>query len=99
MSVRWLAIATIALTMVTSGCQLCCSPYDMDYVTTGGKHQRTNMAYGRIGSPFSDPNSGNLVSKDGAESSANEPTWDSYYLEDADDYDVIEIPGSNFEID
>lgn len=38
------------------GCSLCCAPNDYDYPTYGGKHQRVNPAYGRVGSVFSDPN-------------------------------------------
>lgn len=34
---------------------MCCGPYDYDYPTYGGKYQRTDPAYGRVGSPFSDP--------------------------------------------
>ncbi len=34
---------------------MCCGPYDYDYPTFGGKYQRTDPAYGRVGSPFSDP--------------------------------------------
>ena len=34
---------------------MCCGPYDYDYPTFGGKHERVDRAYGRVGSVFSDP--------------------------------------------
>ena len=34
---------------------MCCGPYDNDYPTFGGKNQRVDRAYGRVGSIFSDP--------------------------------------------
>jgi len=39
----------------TIGCSMCCGPYDYDYPTFGGKHERADRAYGRVGSLFSDP--------------------------------------------
>ena len=55
---RWIAyIAIFTLTMGTTfGCSMCCGPYDYDYPNFGGKHQRSNPSYGRVGSIFSDPN-------------------------------------------
>jgi hypothetical protein len=37
------------------GCAMCCGPYDYDYPNFGGKHQRSDRSYGRVGSIFSDP--------------------------------------------
>ena len=34
---------------------MCCGPYDFDYPTYGGIHQRANPSQGRVGSIFSDP--------------------------------------------
>jgi hypothetical protein len=46
----------LCLGAMQTGCALCCSPYDRDYVTTGSRTPRTDMRQqGRIGSPFSDP--------------------------------------------
>ncbi|MEZ6095783.1 MAG: hypothetical protein R3C03_16390 [Pirellulaceae bacterium] len=39
-----------------TGCALCCSPYLDDYPTYGGRVQRIDQEYGRVGSVFSDPN-------------------------------------------
>ena len=53
---RWIGLLTIATMLVGSiGCSMCCGPYDYDYPTFGGKHQRVNPSYGRVGSIFSDP--------------------------------------------
>lgn len=50
------AFWVVALTCVaTTGCSMCCGPFDYDYATFGGKHTRTHRDYGRVGSPFSDP--------------------------------------------
>jgi len=55
---RWIAyIAIFSLTLGTTfGCSMCCGPYDYDYPNFGGKHQRVDQSYGRVGSIFSDPN-------------------------------------------
>ncbi|MBX3419378.1 MAG: hypothetical protein KF851_17365 [Pirellulaceae bacterium] len=44
-----LAVATL------TGCAMCCGPYLDHYPTFGGKVQRTDPAWGRVGSIFSDP--------------------------------------------
>ncbi len=49
----------LTLTMMTLsfvGCSMCCGPFDFDYPTYGGIHQRSDPSYGRVGSVFSDPN-------------------------------------------
>ena len=38
--------------MLTSGCAMCCSPYDEAYGFTGGRWQRTDLCHGRVGSAF-----------------------------------------------
>lgn len=38
-----------------SGCAMCCGPHDYDYPNYGGKHERYDATYGRVGSVFSDP--------------------------------------------
>lgn len=48
-------IATAIVIGSTAGCNMCCGPFDYDYPTFGGKHMRADRAYGRVGSPFSDP--------------------------------------------
>ena len=51
-------IAVVTAAVSTTGCSMCCGPYDFDYPNFGGKHQRVDPAYGRVGSIFSDPNAG-----------------------------------------
>ena len=55
---RWIAyIAILTLTLGTAyGCASCADTNDYDYPNFGGKHQRVNPTYGRVGSIFSDPN-------------------------------------------
>lgn len=54
---RWINLLFVTLICVSMfGCSMCCGPYDFDYPTFGGKYQRTNPSYGRVGSVFSDPN-------------------------------------------
>ncbi|MFN7876948.1 MAG: hypothetical protein ACK5PB_16630 [Pirellula sp.] len=47
-------LATFCLSAL-SGCSMCCQPYIDDYAAYGSRTPRTDMAYGRVGSPFSDP--------------------------------------------
>lgn len=56
---RWSAIVILTFaTVLSTGCSMCCGPYDFDYPTYGGIHQRANPSYGRVGSVFSDPFAG-----------------------------------------
>jgi hypothetical protein len=48
----WIAAILAAMT----GCSMCCGPHDFDYPTFGGKYERMDRAYGRVGSILSDPN-------------------------------------------
>jgi hypothetical protein len=53
---NFILILVIAVTpLFAVGCSMCCSPYDYDYPTFGGKHERVDPAYGRVGSILSDP--------------------------------------------
>ena len=55
----WIIIFAVSVIAIgTTGCSMCCGPYDFDYPNFGGKHQRVDPAYGRVGSIFSDPNAG-----------------------------------------
>ena len=40
---------------LSTGCSICCGPYDYDYPDFGGKHQRQDRRHGRVGSILSDP--------------------------------------------
>lgn len=39
----------------STGCSICCGPFDYDYPDFGGKHERQDRRHGRVGSIFSDP--------------------------------------------
>ena len=53
---RWINLLTIGIISTGMfGCNMCCGPHDFDYATFGGKHQRSNPSWGRVGSVFSDP--------------------------------------------
>jgi len=49
-----------AACIVTTGCSMCCGPFDYDYPTFGGNRPRVDRSHGRVGSPFSDP-AGNIA--------------------------------------
>ncbi len=61
----FLTIIGCILVAHLSGCALCCSPYFDDYPNFGGRIQRSNAEWGRVGSVFSDPYmAGNSLSAD-----------------------------------
>jgi hypothetical protein len=45
-------LVAAALLMGSSGCAMCCAPYDWDYGYTGGAWVRDNPSSGRVGSAF-----------------------------------------------
>jgi len=51
-----LIIFVATLSVGSLGCSMCCGPFDYDYPVYGGKFERVNSSYGRVGSIFSDPN-------------------------------------------
>jgi hypothetical protein len=61
-------IALTAAVLASSGCAMCCAPYDDNYPYYGGRWVRDNPTHGRVGSAF-EP-AGHRV-EDGA---ATEPT-------------------------
>lgn len=42
----------ITLASLSSGCAMCCSPFDNAYGYTGGRWQRDDLCHGRVGSAF-----------------------------------------------
>jgi hypothetical protein len=38
--------------VLSSGCAICCAPFDCDYPYVGGRWVRTNPSSGRVGSAF-----------------------------------------------
>ena len=53
-AIRCFSLGLVLATTV--GCAICCSPEDYTYSTFGGKYERVDPAYGRVGSIYSDPN-------------------------------------------
>jgi len=41
-----------SLVGLSSGCAMCCAPYDYDYISTAGRWVRNNPTSGRVGSAF-----------------------------------------------
>ena len=50
-----LVLLIAALMACSTGCSMCCGPFDYDYPTFGGKHLRADRSHGRVGSILSDP--------------------------------------------
>jgi hypothetical protein len=65
-----LLVACIALPVFSSGCALCCAPFDYDYPYVGGAWVRLNPSSGRVGSAFD--NAG--APAEAAPVAASEPT-------------------------
>ncbi|MEM9941117.1 MAG: hypothetical protein AAF939_05970 [Planctomycetota bacterium] len=55
MNLLFKIFTVVVLCLSAVGCSMCCGPYDYDYPTFGGKHERVNANWGRVGSIFSDP--------------------------------------------
>ena len=50
---RLLALSVIASLMgLSSGCAMCCAPFDYNYMVIGGRWTRFNPSSGRVGSAF-----------------------------------------------
>ena len=62
-----LVLLIAAVMICSTGCSMCCGPFDYDYPTFGGKHLRGNRSHGRVGSILSDP----LTALNGASADSN----------------------------
>ncbi|HZN36961.1 MAG TPA: hypothetical protein VFB80_24190 [Pirellulaceae bacterium] len=49
---RLLLAASLTLPVLSSGCALCCAPFDCHYPYVGGAWVRTDPVNGRVGSAF-----------------------------------------------
>jgi hypothetical protein len=67
---RLLLLACLTLPALSSGCAMCCAPFDCDYPYLGGAWVRTNPSSGRVGSVFDEAGSPAPV----AAIAASEPT-------------------------
>jgi len=45
-------LSLLGLLLASSGCAMCCAPYDYDYPAVGGRWVRHNPSSGRVGSAF-----------------------------------------------
>ncbi|QDU29126.1 hypothetical protein ETAA8_42330 [Anatilimnocola aggregata] len=61
-----------ALLACSSGCTMCCAPFDCDFGYTGGAWVRDNPSWGRVGSVF-EP-AGYKATGDAVTETATEPT-------------------------
>lgn len=52
---RILAACSGFVAILSVGCAMCCGPFDDGYPALGGKHDRHDRSYGRLGSILSDP--------------------------------------------
>ncbi len=52
MSRLWALSLITLLVGMSSGCAMCCAPFDYDYLVTGGRWTRFNPSSGRVGSAF-----------------------------------------------
>src|SRR5262245_9236062 len=52
MSRLWALSLITGLIGLSSGCAMCCAPFDYDYLVTGGRWSRFNPSSGRVGSAF-----------------------------------------------
>src|SRR5262245_66435346 len=52
MSRLWALSLITLLIGLSSGCAMCCAPFDYDYLVTGGRWTRFNPSSGRVGSAF-----------------------------------------------
>src|SRR5256885_10657940 len=69
---RLLALSLItSLIGLSSGCAMCCAPFDYDYLVTGGRWSRFNPSSGRVGSAFDEAGGPSDVA---TATATNEPT-------------------------
>lgn len=52
MSRLWALSLITSLIGLSSGCAMCCAPFDYDYLVVGGRWTRFNPTSGRVGSAF-----------------------------------------------
>jgi hypothetical protein len=50
--IRLIGVVGLLIAACSSGCSLCCTPYDDAYPAYGGKWQREDRYHGRVGSAF-----------------------------------------------
>jgi hypothetical protein len=68
MTGKLFSLGLLALLSSSLGCAMCCSPDDPNYGAYGGRWQRHDQAYGRVGSVFDE------AGFDALETEVQEPT-------------------------
>lgn len=51
---RLFSLALLSLVTASLGCAVCCGPDDPNYAAYGGRWQRHDLSYGRVGSAFAE---------------------------------------------
>ena len=51
---KLLSVGLLSLLSASLGCAMCCSTDDPNYAVYGGRWQRHDMSFGRVGSAFND---------------------------------------------
>lgn len=80
----------VTLSAFTSGCAICCSPFDEAYSAYGGSWERHDMYHGRVGSAFA-PAGGPVMIQEGEEitrpvtETDDEPVDEGFYDAAGDD--------------
>ena len=77
MSRLWALSLITGLVGLSSGCAMCCAPFDYDYLVTGGRWTRFNPSSGRVGSAFDEaggPSDVAMVSATAEPTPAAQPT-------------------------
>jgi hypothetical protein len=54
MSRLWALSLVVCVLSLSSGCAMCCAPFDWDYQSVAGRYTRNNPSSGRVGSAFDD---------------------------------------------
>ena len=52
MSRLWALLLVACMLGLSSGCAMCCAPFDYDYQSVAGRWVRNNPSSGRVGSAF-----------------------------------------------
>ncbi len=82
MTRAFFALLLLAALSSTSGCAICCTPYDYAYPAYGGRWQRADMYHGRVGSAFEPAEAAPYDSAEAGPAPSTETEWeDGVYYE------------------
>jgi len=75
---RLFALSLVAsLLGLSSGCAICCAPFDCDYPIMGGRWTRMNPSSGRVGSAFDEAGAPSGIEQASANETSPQPTRES----------------------